>query len=216
MNQKISTSLGTAIILVMAFTAGYFVWVYNNKITYQEIPGIQVEEQSGKLIPKNESNQILDSNNTLVYSSDNYKFNFSYPSKKSGVDLCLYSSYTDVATHIEYIDISMNCPQPPQVYSGDFNFNTVASIKISPWRGSLMEFVKAQQEANTSGVELTVMGPTVTNGKEVYKIVCPESKVEDGEMPNICADVWLIKNSNYVFEFSHDAEPILKTIKFML
>lgn len=217
MNQKVSTSLGTAILLVMAFTAGYFVWTIE-KNNEQHATVAQLNGQRTVSLTMTDRMPSATSSEQLVYSSRDFKYNFTYPNKRTGVELCLYESYTDSVTHYTYLDISMNCPQPAGIRSGDFSFNTVVSIKISPWSGSLKDFVTARRGANTSGIELTMTGPTVINGNETYVLECPELKSAEGEMSVLCNDVWFMKNTDYVFEVRgsmDDTDPILKTMKFI-
>jgi hypothetical protein len=216
MSQKVSTGLGTAILLIMAFTAGYFVWIIEKDI---QQPTTVAQFNGQRTPPLTKIDSMLGSkSDELVYSSKDFKYSFAYPKMRLGAELCLYEDYVDSITQDTYLDISMNCPQPTKVHSGDFSFNTVVSIKISPWSGSLKDFVKARRGANTSGIELTMTGPTVINGNETYVLRCPESKSVEEEMSVLCNDAWFMKNTDYVFEVRgsmDDTEPLLKTMKFI-
>lgn len=88
MNQKVSTGLGTAILIVMALTAGYFVWVIE-KNNQQEFPIIlltstqsiksklatELETKNGKKI----TTEDKETANWKLYKNIKYGFEFKYP-----------------------------------------------------------------------------------------------------------------------------------------
>lgn len=216
MNQKVSTGLGTAVLLVMAFTAGYFVWIIE-KDNSQEPMYYQVASTE-KIIQdsqKKDVNPATEEVGLLSYTSSEFGFKFTYPEKHQGEGVCFYKPYIDTLTQITYIDISMSCPQSSDMQSGTFSFNTVSGIVITPWEGSLLDFVTAKQKEITPATDFVLEGPVDIYGKQAYALRCPEDESVVGEMPSICSDRWFLENAGSVFELTHNAEPLLKSIEFL-
>lgn len=78
MNQKVSTGLGTAILLVMAFTAGYFVWMIESK-PHDESRTLVTYKQDTKSMPSLDS--VKEDNGDM---SENRKIEESFCEKFAG------------------------------------------------------------------------------------------------------------------------------------
>lgn len=85
MNQKVSTGLGTTILLVMAFTAGYFVWMIERNNQQVTTPQFIVRNSATEPIYENgkkstgettESKVGADEPTWLVYEDSDIKFQY--------------------------------------------------------------------------------------------------------------------------------------------
>ncbi len=72
MNQKIATGVGTVIIIIIAITAGIFVWLYEKD---RPIGDGQVIQN----LPVNKKSNSASTENWQTYKNDEYGFEFKYP-----------------------------------------------------------------------------------------------------------------------------------------
>ena len=81
MGQQVKTSLGTAIIIIIAITAGMFIWQWQKN--NQEAENIQTQSQIKKDINKQNKAVANEAAEFKTYENKTYKFSIQYPSDYS-------------------------------------------------------------------------------------------------------------------------------------
>lgn len=120
MNQKVSTGLGTTILLVMAFTAGYFVWMIEKKNQWP------VVLSSTPVIVKIESKKQETEDATIDTASwkqfAHVAFNFTF----------LYPSEMIVGSN----NIGYEAEKAPDISVSQYGENPILNIESAPVPGS--------------------------------------------------------------------------------
>jgi hypothetical protein len=158
-NQKVSTGLGTIVLVIIAVTVGVFVWkVEKNQSDVQQPQNVVIESKPDKNTQGEVYKKPIDTSDWKVCKSEKYNYEFKYPSDWS-INIPVNRTITDCNDQTSFI-------LTPNIQTPDNNLNRV-SFYIKKESETYDEFIATKKSEFTIDREFLINNrkAVITNRK---------------------------------------------------